>query len=770
MEWDILRTTISQFAYFESNKKALTSELYVQRKEELEGELDRTQRYLRLFSEDFRPVFYQLLHSLPPDQSLDRSMSHLSKEGVLSFSDLNKLCLLVESAEIVKKNFPDYDLLEIVQIKKIDFHPLQKNFLREFRHLVDRNGEVHVDRHPALAEVNKKLRDLEERIRRIIQEWLSIPENARILQYQSYDVHFDRYVVPIRSDSYRSELGLIVSRSDSGQTLFVEPFEVREACSRRMELIAKIDEIINHLALRFSRSLGTFSSTLFFLHENFLKIDHYLAKVSFSNQYHLERPRLRSSTGFEFTQLFHPLLKKPVKNNVVCEKSDHGIIISGPNTGGKTVFLKSISLAYLLLNHGFFVPAQDAEMYLYEGLFYFGNDLQDLQSGLSSFSGEVKNYVELFDHIRSSNLILIDEIFNSTSSDEASALTLAYFDELHQKGFCHIIVSTHHQMLKTLIHQDRKYQSCHVGFDVEKMIPTYKIIWGTPGTSMALDIFSLLSRGHESLSGIPKKAQSYLNAKNVSYETLLQKVSQKQIELDKVIHSNKQLEVELRNQKGAMEGIVKLKIREELAHARHEIDQILNEARSYVQDAKRNEIQKIRRVDEKSLQLKSKINHLLEEEKVREEVPHGDLKIETLHIGDAVFSLTLKRDFIVKGIDTRKNEVSIGKGAIKINVPVHTLSRSRHPGREAKVSVSYQKTTHPHVEYDTRGMRLSEFQTIIEKALGDLLLGDVPYLGIIHGHGDGVLKKWLRMYVEKSDEFTIQNNNTDDGKTYIILK
>ena len=761
---------ISHFAYFESNKTSLVGELYAGRKDDLENEFLRTEAYLKRFNDDFRPRFYQLLQSLPSDHSLSRFIAHLSKDGILTFSELNKLCLLIEAAQTIKKDFPDCEIPEFAIIKGTDFQPLERKFLREFRHLVDRNGEVHFDRHPDLSELTRRLRELEEKIRRSVQDWISIPGNAKVLQYNSYDVHYDRFVVPVRSDSYRSDLGLIISRSESGQTLFVEPFEVREACNRRMELIAKVDEIINQIATKFSRGLGEFVPILQSLYGQFLRIDHYLAKVEFSNQYKLERPNVRSTPGFKFTQLSHPLLKHPVRNSVNCEKSHHGIVISGPNTGGKTVFLKSIALAYLLFNHGFFVPAMDAEMYPYEGIFYFGNDLQDLQGGLSSFSGEVRNYIDLLEHILPTNLILIDEIFNSTSSDEASALSLAYFDELHKRSTSHILVSTHHQMFKTLIHQDRNYISCHVGFDVETMKPTYKIIWGTPGASMAVDIFQLLSQHHEGLSEVPIKARSYLSAKNVSYETLLQKVSQKQIELDRLLHSNRQVEVELRNQKGAMEGVVKMKIAEELAHARQEIDKILAEARSIVDQAKRNEIHKPRRIDEKAQQLKTKLGKQFEEQDVLEDISTGDLDINTIKVGDPVFSLSLKKEFIVHAIDFRKREVTIAKGPIKINVPAQTLSRSKHAVKSSNVSVSFQKTTVSHVEYDTRGMRLSEFQSTVEKALGDLLVGDIPYLGIIHGHGDGVLKKWLRGYIEKSEEFLIQNNNSDDGKTYIILK
>ena len=772
IEWDVLTKIIAQFAYFERNKEDLLSQIYLGRPELLSEEFVRTQSYLKEFKDEYRQIVHQIFSKLPPDKSLDRLREHVSKKGVLTFIELNRLAKMLESGIFIKNELPSLQLAEVQNLRTMDFQSLQRKFLKEFRHLVDETGDVHFDRHPELSELTRRLRELEEKIRRSVQDWINEPSNNKILQYSSYDVIYDRFVVPVRSDSYSSEIGLIVSRSESGQTLFVEPFEVRESCNRRMELVAKIDEIINQLAMKFSFALYDFSDLLKNVQHNLLRIDFYLAKSAFSDRYALECPLIRSTPGFRFTQLFHPLLKSPVKNNADCTVKDHGIVISGPNTGGKTVFLKSLSLAYMLFYHGFFVPAQEAEMYPYEGLFYFGNDLQDLQVGLSSFSGEVKNYIELMENILPSNLILIDEIFNSTSSDEASALSLAYFDELHKKGQCHIVVSTHHQMFKTLIHQDRHYISCHVGFDTKNMKPTYKIQWGTPGASMAIDIFRILSRDHFSVKNVPDKALSHLSAKNISYETLLQRVSQKQIELDQLINTNRQLEIELKNQKGAMEGVLSLKLNEELSKARREVDRILNEARELVEEARKNEITKIKRVDEKSHQLKSRIGALQGEEPEQPEpTREGDLTISDIKVGDTVFSNTLRKEFTVLAIDSRKLEVQIGKGPIKFNVTISTLSSSNKAPLKPKVSVSYQRNTNARFEYDVRGLRLSECQNLIENALGDLLTGDVPFISVIHGHGDGVLKNWLRDYVKKSREFTIDTSESgNDGETRIVLK
>lgn len=772
VEWDVLSRIIAQFAYFEANKTELTARLLIHDLSGLNHELQKTQSYLDEVREEHRQLLNQLLSRLPSDTTLPRYINLLAKEGVLNFIELNRVVLMLETVLFIQQDFPSLKLAEFQQLEQMDLLMIQRKFLREFRHLVDANGEVHFERHPELSENTRKLRELEERIRRTVQEWINEPQHSKLLQFHSYDVHYDRFVVPVRSDSYRSELGLIVSRSESGQTLFVEPFVVRDYCNRRMELIARIDEIINQLVRKFSLALGEFSPLLLESNAVLNRIDFYLAKSGFAFQYRLTKPVIRQQAGFKLTQIFHPLIKKPIKNDVECGIKDHGIVISGPNTGGKTVFLKSLALSYLLFNHGFFVPAEDAELYPYQGLFYFGNDLQDLSVGLSSFSGEVKNYIELIENILSTNLILIDEIFNSTSSDEASALSLAYFNELHARAQCHIVVSTHHQMFKTLVHQDRHYLSCHVGFDTTNMRPTYKIQWGTPGSSMAIDIFRILARQHEIVKDVPANALARLNSKNVSYETLLQRVSQKQIELDQLLNSNRQHEVELKNQKGAMEGVLNLKLQEEFSKARIEVEKILTEARQIVDEARRQEITKTRRIDERSHQLNAKLEQLKGNEVSGEDFSTlGNVIIGQLKPGDIVNSQSLKKEFSVISVDLRRSEVTIGKGPIKFTVPASTLSHSHKTPRQPQVNITYHKNTEARFEHDVRGMRLSEFQNLIDSALGDLLAGDVSYLNIIHGHGDGILKNWLRGYLKRSKDFKGEiPENGNDGETKITIR
>jgi len=773
IEWSWLQDIISQYAYFEKTKTKFFKNFFSSH-DTLTEEFNRLKKYEAL-SEDMRNTMRDLLQSIDSELDLPYKINSLAKGSILKIGDLNKIIILIESCIIISKINPSHDLDELGLIRLLNLPNLFQNSIKDFRHLVEKDGILDFNKHPELSQVTKKLRDIEEKLRKNIQEILHSPQINKALQFNNFDIVFDRFVIPIRSDSYRSDLGLIVSRSESGQTLYVEPFEIRENCNKRLELIAKIDEIIHQIEAKFSNLLSSKVDSILSLYELVISLDLYLSKTNFHLSYNLNPPTVLNEPGFKFSNLFHPLIKNPVKNDVECSSNHHGIVISGPNTGGKTVFLKSIALSYLLFHNGFYVPALSAELFPYERMFYFGNDLQDISHGLSSFSGEVKNYLQLFGNLGESNLILIDEIFNSTSSDEASALSLAYFQELREKGQCHLIVSTHHQMFKTLIHQNNQFLSCHVGFDTKEMKPTYKIIWGTPGSSMAIDIFKILSNRFNEASSVPEKAVRLLDNKNISYETLLQKVTQKKIELDRLVSSNQQLEIELKNQKGAMEGILNLRLNDEVSKAKKDLDKILSEARELLTQVQKNEITKTRKLDEIHHQLQSNLykhspKHFSSPKPEPQEIS-TNLKITQLKIGDTVFSTQFKKSFSVISLDPRKNEVVIGKGNFKISVPVDKLELSKNKITNPQVNVSFNRSSQALVEIDGRGMRLPDFQHQVEKAIGDLLSGDIPFLSVIHGHGDGILKNWLRNFLKSSPDLIGETpENGNDGETKISLK
>lgn len=776
LDWEVISRSITDFCYFESNKKKIVLPSPNIDVSFIESEFDKISIYSKFLNEEQIYFLKNLFILLKADESIQDIINYLKKDRILSMSDMNQLVLVTEVIFKIHDAFKNAEITEMTNIKLLDFQHFKKLFLREFRYLVDEKGNVNFDRHPQLLAINKKIIDIEEKIRFHIAEVSKSSQFSGKLQFESFDILNERYCIPVKSDSFQGSMGSIVAKSESGHTLFVEPFVLRPYNQKRLDLLSQREEIINQLTLQFTKKLRPYSSLIFESFNIIKNIDFYMGKTSFCHHWKLERPIIKKSPGFKFYKLFHPLISNPVSNDIHCHMDHLGIVISGPNTGGKTVFLKSIAISYLLFSHGFYVPAQEAELFPYQSLFYFGNDLQNLSSGLSSFSGEAKNYINLLSQLHESNLVLIDEIFNSTSSDEASALSLAYFEKLHQKAGCHIIVSTHHQMFKTLIHQNKSYLSCHVGFDKNELRPTYKINVGTPGPSMAIEIFKILSQeNHEALE-IGNQAIHYLDNKNISYESLLQEVTDRKIELDKLIRSTENLQQELQNKKGSMEGILHLKIQEELKKAQREIEKIINKAQNVLKETQESKITKPKKIEIHASMIRSDLRSLFPHDSEQRDDNHAhhytSLNLDQLKVGDKVFSLKLKKEFTVKSIHLRSKSLIISKGPISLNVKAHEVTHAQSSEQQPQeVSVSIHKSRSPSFEVDGRGLRLSDFQNKVENSLGDLLTGDIPFLTIIHGHGDGILKKWVRNYIKRSKDFTFEPSELgNDGETRVVLK
>jgi DNA mismatch repair protein MutS2 len=213
-------------------------------------------------------------------------------------------------------------------------------------------------------------------------------------------------------------------------TLFVEPLETREKANRRIFLLSEIEATILKLTIDLSKTVHQFAEEIKLISSWVQALDWLNTKATYSYKMHLTKPILSSRFHIELSGVFHPLLKNPVRNHLLLDNTHLGMIISGPNTGGKTVALKSLCVCVLFLHLGLYLPAQSAEIYPVDHLFYFSHDHQNLSEGLSSFASESKYYLELLTSLGDKNLIVVDEIFNSTSSEEASALAISFLDEI----------------------------------------------------------------------------------------------------------------------------------------------------------------------------------------------------------------------------------------------------------------------------------------------------------------------------------------------------
>jgi DNA mismatch repair protein MutS2 len=771
IEWDTLISRLSDRCYFKSTSNNITQ--YLDSVNDVNSKINKTKYFDQIHYDLEYKSLINDIYLLQPDAHYLKHIDLLNKNGTLNLTDTNSLVLTVEFFLNQFKALERYGLTNFSKENLNLFkQKITKSILKEFRQFVSTDGEIDFSKHPLLRSLFHEQLKLESVIRHKLNEALRSSELKHKIQFSSHDLINDRYVIPIKSDSFQNKIGHIIARSDSGNTLFVEPKSISGLNYQRIEILVQIQNIISTLEINLSAALGEFTNELKMITNHLFYIDEFNSRLIFAKDLKLSEPILTKERNLKLLNFFHPLIENPVKNDIEISHTKHGMIISGPNTGGKTATLKAIALTQMLLRYGLFIPCDYGEVYLYDKIFYFGNDQQNLNEGLSSFSAEVQNYSKLISNLGNTNLILIDEIFNSTSSEEASALAVSLFKSLATISENHIIVSSHHQTLKTFLHQDDNFISAHVGYDVELNKPTYKLYFGTPGSSQALNIFKSLNQNNALFIDIYNNSLQFLDNKIIHYEKLLESLSVKENELNKTLQSNKEISSQLKNQKKSMEGVIKLKIDERVKQTQNKLDKVIKKAENLVLEVKSGEITKSKNLYNKAHKIKSELSELIPP---REGPIHtkdfSNLYIpEKVEVSKSYFCLKLNKTVIVKKI--MKKDVSVQTGNFTLKVPTSSLRIANKPKQQIHTQEisTVSRTRDTQLEYDCRGMRLDEFQSLVELAVSDLMLANAPFVNFIHGHGTGVLKKWIRSYAKNNKNIIVDSNDTgNDGETRIIL-
>lgn len=774
LDWSLLTADISSLSHFELTKAKLSALPAARAVSQIQSDLNLLEDYLKNF-DDYSLIFNSRLRLLPEDENSFKLIADISKG---KFFEARELHFLAQIAEGYHETWPQFKTLSFendYSFEQDKLTKIKRNFINPLRDFVDHSGNVSYERHPLLKKLYAEVLALENDLRITIQKTAKTEMYSSRLQMDNYDIINDRYVLAIRSDSYNSELGPIAGRSQSGMTLFVEPYEVREKGNKRIHLLAEIESTILKLTIELSKVIHNYVHEFILMGQFVLEVDWINTKATYASKLSLTKPVLNEKFYFEINGIYHPLLKQPVKNNIILSSTHKGLIISGPNTGGKTVALKSLTISILMVHMGLFVPANHADIHPITDLYYFSHDHQNLAEGLSSFASESKYYLELLKSLGPLNLIIIDEIFNSTSSEEASALAIAFLDEVHQRSNSKVVLSTHHQVLKTFMHSRGDYVSAHVGYDFELNRPTYKLILGEPGSSLAFKIFDNLSEKYGLKTRISEKAKELLDTKQVTYETLLQELSQKKIDLDKLLLNNRALNMELRNQKSSMEGTLYLEREKVLNEYTKKIKVLFEQAETLLTDVRSGKTTNRRGLSNEIAVIQSALIKEAPEKKSKKDPENiythmALIKFEDIRPDDTVFSLTAKKNVKVQNVNPRKKEVQIQHGALSVWVKTDSLRyASGVKPKIPRITINVEKTVSGDIEVDCRGMRLEEFQKIAEQSIDEVITGEIPFVTIIHGHGDGVLKNWLRSYLKREHrDLRWENIEGNDGCTKIF--
>jgi len=625
--------------------------------------------------------------------------------------------------------------------KFIIHQPLHKRIVDS----IDPYGEILDSASPELKAARSKIKNLEKDIRSRMQE--IVTKHASMLSQGIITIRNDRLVVPVKQEYKNVFKGIIHDESASGETVFMEPSSVYEKnndLNRAKEDVKKEEyRVLRQLSLE----VGENSEVIL---NNFLTIvdlDFIFAKAKYAMAITASKPKTNNVGFMDILNARHPLLKvkKVVSNSVTFGKGYHGIIITGPNTGGKTVLLKTVGLIALMVKCGLLVPCDEmSDVMIYDQVFSDIGDEQSIGQNLSTFSSHMTNIIHILNHITPNSLVLLDEVGSGTDPKEGSSLAIAILDYLLSMNVM-FIVTTHYSELKAYAYNSEKVINASVEFNVETLSPTYKLLLGVPGQSNAYKICASLGL----YPSIIEQASNYASISDSNIQTMISKLEHQSLELEKklktieeekqkYIKTNETLNIQLKKQdeeKTLLFVKAKKEAEEMVEKVTAQAKQVLNEIEELKnKEVKLHEIAAVK-FKLKNIEIESPIEEILEEE--REYV-----------VGDFVFIETYNQSGVIKQIlKNNRFQVQIGNIFVKLNRK--QLKLAKEPVFKAKIervvsqtSVKIDKSVS--LSLDLRGERYEDALIRLERYLDDCLVANYKQVTIVHGHGTGVIREMVQ--------------------------
>lgn len=617
---------------------------------------------------------------------------------------------------------------------------------------IDNNGNILDDASPKLKDIRQQIKVLEARIREKMNQILST--KSSYLTDTIITIRNDRFVVPVRVEYKNTFEGIIHDISQSGNTVFIEPKVVVELNNRVNSLKHEENEEIYRILRELSEEVSNVANELLQDVMIVKQLDFIYAKARFALDINAIRPKLNDQGVIKIIKGRHPLIDPQivVANDMFLGDEHQAMIITGPNTGGKTVTLKMVGLLTLMMQSGLLVPCnEESQLAVFDNVFADIGDEQSIEQSLSTFSSHMKNIINITNNITINSLVLLDELGAGTDPKEGAALAESILDYLLKRG-ARIIATTHYSELKTYAYNTDKVINASVEFDVETLRPTYKLLIGIPGRSNALEISRRLGLNEKIIA----QASSRIETEKTDVSKLIMQLENQGLYLDKLINENEALKKELQSQ------ILKYELlNNELANQKDTLkEKAYEEARQIVRKAQKEAnliIEELKRIkkervldvkDHEISELKGKLRHLIEQDTDEQLSSTSDI----LKPGDVVKVLTLNRTGeLIEQVNEDEWLVRLGNLNSRIHKQYLELVKSsdaeKKRKKEAEVRVIKKSTAH--LELDLRGERYEEAIIKLDKFIDEALINNISQVVIIHGHGTGALRKGVQDYLKK---------------------
>ncbi|HEK4990458.1 TPA: endonuclease MutS2 [Clostridioides difficile] len=609
-----------------------------------------------------------------------------------------------------------------------------------------------------LRDIRRRIAQKNQSIRSKLNSIISSTTYQKYLQDAIISLRGDRFVVPVKSE-YRSQVaGIVHDQSSSGATLFIEPMTIVEMNNELRQLKLGEQEEIERILSELSAMVGEVSEDLISNQEILGRLDFAFSKGKLSIQMRGIEPTLNEDKYLNIKNGRHPLLdkKKVVANTIYLGRDFHTLVITGPNTGGKTVTIKTVGLFALMTQSGLHIPADyGSSMCVYDNVFADIGDEQSIEQSLSTFSSHMTNIVSILQNVTADSLVIFDELGAGTDPVEGAALAIAVLEDINSVG-AKCIATTHYSELKNYALTKSGVENAAVEFDIETLSPTYKLLIGVPGKSNAFEISRKLGLSDYVIS----RAKEYINTENIALEDVLQNVEKNRIkavedreEAERLKEEIEKLKVEydeklekLVSQRDKMIEKAKSEAFSIIRQAKEEVDIIIKELRSLEQERASKE--KNRKIEELRKELTSSMGSLQPTVKSMIVPKVSNKEIKDLKPGEEVKVITLNQNGSVVSVDKKRKEAVVQIGIMKMTLPFKSLQKTRKD-----VSTNVTKSTRNIIrsksgsvknEVDLRGLNLEEAIMEVEKYLDDAYVAGLEFVTVIHGIGTGVLKAGLQ--------------------------
>ncbi len=638
-----------------------------------------------------------------------------------------------------------------------------------------------------LSDIRRKIRTASSKAREVLDKIIHSSKYIKYLQDTIVTQRDGRYVVPVRAECRSNVPGLVHDTSSSGQTVFIEPMGVVQANNDIRLLKGKEEDEIERILFELSANAGDFADAIIRSYQNLAQLNLVFAKADLAYSMRATMPVINDRGEVELKQARHPLIPKDrvVPVNITLGTDFDTLVITGPNTGGKTVTLKTLGLLTLMAMCGLLVPCADnSRLSVFRRVLVDIGDEQSIEQSLSTFSAHMTNIIRILKLANAGSLCLIDELGAGTDPVEGAALAIAILEKLRERH-AKIASTTHYAELKEFALRTEGVENGCCEFDVATLKPTYRLLIGVPGKSNAFAISKRLGLDN----AVVERAQELVSGESRQFEDVVEKLERQRQSLERQVENANRLTAKANTEKQKAENELK-RAREdaerEVERARQEAQRIISRTRAQA-DALVEELEKARKEKELSAETRSKLRRDIDQMEAHADpvklknTPDEEYKLpRPLKAGDEVLIYDIDKNATVLTPPNKDGMVMVQAGIIKTRVDVKNLrllkskNKPNVPKFASTRNVPSRVDVRPETEIDVRGQTAVEAVEIVDKAIDNAVLSGVSKITIIHGKGTGVLRREINQFLRRHKAVKSQRLGTfgegEDGVTIVELK